>query len=225
MTTEPYAMWLYGSHARGTADDLSDVDILVVSNFQIDLAELQNNAPFCLCGASVSRYAWDEVEEMARYGSLFLQHVKLEGVPIFESPCLFGRLQQVLKGLGNYALVGRDVRAFKQVLVDTSESLGSWKWEIFEMALVGTLIRHASILGCWLSGLPRFGRYDAVETFVQILGIDKRTAEDFPDLYGYRLYVEGRMKRPPSTIVSPNRWLAKADEIVVGVSEHARARD
>ena len=225
MTTEPYAMWLYGSHARGVADHLSDLDILVVSNSEVERAELQRNAPFCLTGASVSLYGWSEVEEMARYGSLFLQHVRLEGIPLFESPCLGGELQEVLKGVGEYAFFRRDVRGFRQVFEDVSESLNSSKWEVFELALLGTLIRHASILGCWLLGQPRFGRYDAVSTFVHLRGFEERTAEEFSDLYGYRLYIEGRIEQPPLRAVSPNHWLARAHEITLGLSELADARD
>ena len=223
MTTDSYVIWLYGSHARGLTDRFSDLDVLVVSEFQVDIDELRNKVQFSLDDVAVSHYQWKEIKRMAQYGSLFLHHIKLEGVPLFESPRYKGKLRHVLDGLGNYTFANRDVRGFQRVLEDVSESLNAGKWEIYEMAVLGTLIRHSSILGCWLLGQPQFGRHGAVNKFVWLREIEQSTADEFPDLYQYRLYIERGLEKPRRCTICPDQWLERAYEVIGSLSELVNA--
>ena len=221
MTPSGYAIWLYGSHARGVTDYASDLDVLVISNSSIRLNDLQRRASLSLDNAAVSRYTWTETETMAGYGSLFLQHIRLEGTPLYESPEHVGSLARILNGMGQYAFEDRDIRGFQRVLDDVAESLGSNTREVFEYAVLGTLIRHSSILGCWLLGTPEFGRYEAVTKFVRLRNLRPDIAHDFPELYHYRLYSEHRVKRPGGCAVSLVEWLGRAHQLVDSLSELA----
>ena len=223
MNTDSYIIWLYGSHARGLTDRFSDLDVLVVSDFKVDIEELRSKVPFSLDAAAVSQYRWGEVKQMAQYGSLFLHHIKLEGVSLFEPPHYAGKLWRILEGLGEYALVNRDIRGFQRVLEDVSESLNVGKWENYEMAVLGTLIRHSSILGCWLLTQPKFGRYEAVTEFVRLQEIEQSTADEFPDLYQYRLYMERGLEKPRRSEIRPHQWLTRAYEVIGSLSELANA--
>src|SRR5438552_4163356 len=90
-------LWLYGSYARRDSDSWSDVDLLLVSNSELveeglgveetlrradlNLAEIPELNTWVTepSKLSISRYTWNEIEEMASYGSLFLHHLRLEG--------------------------------------------------------------------------------------------------------------------------------------------------
>ena len=221
MTPISYAIWLYGSHARGVADYVSDLDVLVISNSSIRLKDLQRRASLSLDNVAVSRYTWTEAETMAGYGSLFLHHVRLEGTPLYESPDHVGSLARILNSMGQYAFADRDIRGFQRVLDDVAESLGSNTLEVFEYTVLGTLIRHSSILGCWLLGTPEFGRYEAVTKFVRLRNLRPDIAQDFPELYQYRLYSEHRVKTPGVCAVSLTDWLERAHHLVHSLSELA----
>ena len=171
--------------------------------------------------AAVSRYTWRETEKIFRYGSLFLHHLRLEGRPLYESPNDVGVLKRMLNSIGDYTFADRDILGFQQFLEDVSESLDSETLEVYEFAVLGTLIRHASILGCWLLGKPEFGRYEAVNKFIRARGIHNNIAKNFADLYQYRLYSENRVNKPRVCTVSLTEWLGRANQVVRSLSELA----
>ena len=195
MTGNGYAVWLYGSHSRGTADEFSDLDVLFVS--EAELMNVKALEPFGSAATfSISWYSWPEIEEMASYGSLFLRHVELEGRVILESAPARGRLMNILSTLGPYRMAQRDIRGFRTVLQDVIDSVADGQASLtFEVATLGTVFRHASILGCALDGTPCFSRTEPVEKVVSAWRLPKRWATEFPRLYGYRLYAEGRSPR------------------------------
>jgi len=217
-----HAIWLYGSHARGVPDCDSDLDILVVADHLMHIGDIQQHVPLTLNGASVSRYTWDEIARMAEYGSLFLQHLKLEAVPLHESPSHRGSLRRVLDELGDYKRVQRDINGFHAVLDDVEEALDGKEVETYELAVLGTVIRHSTILGCWLLKQPEFGRLQPVTRFVNLRGIEILVETDFPDLYRYRLYIDGRIGGGYLRKFSGRRWLERARLVVASVEELAR---
>ena len=165
------AYWLYGSHSRGDADAYSDVDILLVS----DGRSLSRNVvlPNGLGeGKKVSRYSWMEIVGMAKYGSLFLHHVRLEGKPLYEEDECRGTLCGILESMPKYQKGARDVKGFKTVLDDVRVALQSQCDEPFELSVLATVIRHASILLCWIHGMPQFGRTRPVRLAGSIIGVE-----------------------------------------------------
>lgn len=81
---------LFGSRARGDSDQLSDSDLLLVSDRRVDR---EKNA-FAREGFSVSSFTWTQFDAMAASGSLFLQHLKQESVLLSDAS---GRLSSTLK--------------------------------------------------------------------------------------------------------------------------------
>ncbi len=68
---------IFGSVARATVDDLSDKDVLIVVSEPVRRIALSN---FWQClGWSVSAYSPKRFEAICQAGSLFVQHLKLEG--------------------------------------------------------------------------------------------------------------------------------------------------
>lgn len=68
---------IFGSVARATVDDLSDRDVLIVVSDPVRRIALSNSWQ-CL-GWSVSAYSPKRFKAICQTGSLFVQHLKLEG--------------------------------------------------------------------------------------------------------------------------------------------------
>ena len=79
---EDRALLLYGSQARGDADSISDVDVLVAGTTAPLADEIAALLPEGVEGPlHASHYTWNELKAMSRYGSLFLHHVAAEARP------------------------------------------------------------------------------------------------------------------------------------------------
>ena len=204
------AFWLYGSYARGNTNPESDIDLLVVNDSPIPDEEIPP-MPEIVCGVpSVSRYSWSEIEGMASYGSLFLHHLRLEGKCISEGSMVAGRLRGVLAGLSPYRRACADVAAFRISVSDVLDSLRSTHSVPFELSVVGTVLRHASILGCYLSGEPSFGRVEPVQRVVSLWELPKEISGEFPRLYEYRLWADGRTGFPgPAIVETVMHWCSQ----------------
>ena len=216
------AVWLYGSHARGDDDALSDVDVFVASDTEISMHDVSRLVPSLPMNASISQYSWDEVAEMADYGSLFLHHLLYEGRVLWEAPNRTGELFKKLSSMGKYKHARRDISGFMAVLSDVSTSVKIGGALSYELAVMGTVLRHSSILGCWLNERPSFGRIEPVYRTVSRYGLPSDIATLFPKLYEYRLYIDGRITRvsEPTQEQAAN-WLERAIQLVNAVSDDA----
>ena len=72
----------FGATARGTADGLSDRDVLIVASERCRSSELKTR--WTKQGWSVAVYSPSRFEKMCDQGSLFVQHLKLEGRLLFD---------------------------------------------------------------------------------------------------------------------------------------------
>ena len=114
------AVWMYGSHARGDADAESDLDVLVISEDSLGEGEVASFAELDSPRLSISQYSWDEIRGMASYGSLFLQHIRIEGKCVKEGESVRGQLARILEFMPPYARVFEDVAGFRLALLDAS---------------------------------------------------------------------------------------------------------
>lgn len=195
MIPEHTSVWLYGSVARGDTDENSDVDVLVVADNRVDQTELITElAGVGLRRPSLSRYTWTEMEGMKASGSLFLHHLKAEGRALLEGSSVRGRLRSYLDSLPPYTRAGHDVKAFKTGLQEARDSLRCGGSVPFELSVIATLIRHSSILACYVMGKPTFGRTSPVDLVASKWGLGRRLVEDFEGLYAYKLSAEQRVK-------------------------------
>ena len=209
------AVWLYGSHARGDEDVLSDMDIFVVSDTEVSRKDVAQLVPGLPGDISVSRYSWGEVIEMADYGSLFLHHLRTEGQVLWEAPVSKGQLLKLLSGMGDYKHAQRDIRGFMIVLEDVKTSLKRGGTFAYELGVLGTVLRHSSILGCWLMGNPSFGRITPVQRVVSRYDLLPEIVTEFSILYKYRLYIDGRIASiPEPTKLQVEIWLERVMEVV-----------
>lgn len=192
-------VWLYGSVARDSYNEQSDLDILVLprDTSPVELASVIQDLPqreFC----SVTSYSWDEVARMAEYGSLFLVHLRSEGRLLHEDGS--GRsLQAILDELPPYTRTRRELRGFGMALDDGLENLQEGGDVRFELGVVGRVIRHASILTCYLAGDPTFDRTTSI---TKAFGLSGMAAEDLLRALALTTEIRRRDRAPFSCVPS-----------------------
>lgn len=189
----PLEIWLYGSVARADQNRCSDLDVLAVSDehefFGGDVVDFLGPVVRELPQSqhlSLSSYSWSSIEEMANYGSLFLLHIKLEGRILWPTSYESSRLRNVLDNLPPYQNASRDFLGFRAALADVEASLSDDGDLLFELATIASIIRHCSILGCYLFGAPAFDRFRSIRGAFSAVGM-AHFAERALELYGFRL--------------------------------------
>jgi len=153
---------LFGSHARGDADALSDTDFAVfVDAYSAEelrkiRAELEKEGPGSQTMISV--YSTSTTEFMAQQGSLFLWHLKLEGRILTDKEDWLANLLNDLQPYDGVKAV-RDLETFADVLQDCYKAVATRPDTLdFEMATVFSVLRNVGIIYCFRTGTPCFGR-------------------------------------------------------------------
>jgi predicted nucleotidyltransferase len=215
------SVWVYGSVARGDADLHSDVDVLMVGDeieWGAALMEDAEIASHVRRGhrPALMRFSWKELDAMWGYGSLFLHHVRLEGRPV--KPALDDPLGRLLSTLPPYRRATQEIQALGIVLRDVGYSLPVDHSPKFELAVIATALRHAFILGCYVSGRPDFGRTTPFHTLGPELQVTSRDGCELGRLYGFRLYQQGRASAPfDATTEDVREWLHRADTLLAAI--------
>ena len=108
------AIFLYGSYARGDADDTSDVDVLQVT--------LDHTAPYAVGSLNVTCYTFHQLLRLARTGGLFARHLVEEALPLFDPEDLLGTLKSAYVAPETYHGVRKEACGCAPLLdVDESE--------------------------------------------------------------------------------------------------------
>lgn len=179
--------WLYGSVARGTDREHSDLDVLLIADRPVkeeQIQELTSGLPR-VQHLSVRRYRWVEINQMAAYGSLFLLHLKLEG-RLIGARGGRPRLPSLLSDLPPYQLEDRDLKGFGQALDDVEWSLADGGDLAFELGVTATVIRHCSILACYKMKRPTFDTALSIGTSFHRVGLGS-DVNGAVALYDFRL--------------------------------------
>lgn len=212
---------LYGSRARGDADESSDVDVLVLSDHDRDGRLESPVARGCdPAKLAVTRYRWNEFDGMHSYGSLFLHHLHKEGVVTAGSAAGRARYGSMMRRLPKYARSTEDVRNFRLALDDVEDAIAYGdSTALLELSSLATVFRHSSILGCYAARSPTFGRHQSVPTFARLARLPEPVWRDFASLYAYRLAVARNLEPPaPASYDLARMWLARARVFVQEVS-------
>lgn len=193
--SEDCAVMLYGSHARGDADLISDVDVLAVGSVPPIADEIAALLPAsCEGPLHISHYNWGELEAMSSYGSLFMHHIAAEARSLRYEGNAQTRLSELLELLGPYQLAERDLVGFRATVCDVEAGLRAGLPPCFELAVLGGVARHASVLGCYVAGHPTFGRKSIAQA-ADLLGM-RAAQEDLELAHRLRLFEEGQCDAP-----------------------------
>ena len=79
------ALLLYGSHARGDAQEASDIDVLQVTP--------THTAPYAVGRVNVTCYTLEQLLRLARKGGLFARHLVEEALPLADPHDILGALK------------------------------------------------------------------------------------------------------------------------------------
>ena len=189
------AVFLYGSHARGDADEFSDVDVLAVAPVKPNVDEIVPLLPVSTQGLlHISHYTWEEFDAMSRYGSLFLHHIAAESTALLYEGNAKARISTLLDSLSTYQLAERDLVGFRSMIDDVEEGLTAGLPPCFELSVLGGVARHASVLACYLAGIPTFGR-NCITRAVVALGMPE-VQRKLQIAQSFRLYEERKCGVP-----------------------------
>jgi hypothetical protein len=95
------ALFLYGSHARGDAEETSDVDVLQVTPTHM--------APYAVGRVNVTCYTLEQLFRLARNGGLFARHLVEEAVPLADPQDVLGSLKSAYVGPLSYDGLKKEV--------------------------------------------------------------------------------------------------------------------
>ncbi|NQV21783.1 MAG: nucleotidyltransferase domain-containing protein [Rhodospirillales bacterium] len=129
------AIALYGSQARRDADNLSDIDMVVVDADVTALAHAK--AALSTRGVSCATYTWRRLQRMSFRGSLFIEHLRREALIIRDNNNSLRSFLEAFRPRGDYLA---DVDATKRTLALTSRtsdmraSLG-WAYDVLAVAV------------------------------------------------------------------------------------------
>jgi len=95
------AVFLYGSHARGDAEDTSDVDVLQVTPV--------HTAPYAIGRFNITCYTFDQLLRLARRGGLFARHLVEEALPLADPVNVLGTLKSAYLACQTYHGVRNEI--------------------------------------------------------------------------------------------------------------------
>lgn len=221
------AVFLFGSVTRGEFDNNSDVDIFILiddcseeeyQRYKLDFAK-QLDVPIDW----ISLYRRSTIDNMAKYGSYFLWHIKLEGKELFAKDLYFN---DILNNLIRYTRVKNNIMEYKEICKDIEHSINKDNLTLYyELNLISSIIRNISIAILFMKNKYIFGRNLPVQL---CLGMFKNkllfNIDDYNELYKFRLYysrsgIKVKLKDVDKSyanewLMNVNRLLDIAEEII-----------
>lgn len=160
---------VFGSDARGDSDQLSDHDVLVVTDRDVRLSEgeleqLNQELGF---QCSFALYSMDRIRQMHSYGHLFSWHLFLESKKISNNRDFIDELGRP----SDYTSAKDDIIELYNLLRSVSHSLQRSPFNVvYEAGLLYVTSRNIAMSASWFSpnGLD-FSRYSPLRLFVDTL--------------------------------------------------------
>jgi len=214
------AIFLFGSVARDDYDEYSDVDIFILIEDCLEEDYLKYKMDFanqlCIPIDWISLYRKSTIDNMAKYGSYFLWHIKTEGIKLFEKDLYFSN---TLNCLVRYTKVKNDIMEYEEICKDIKNSLAVDNLTLnYELNLISSIIRNTSIAMLFMNNSYVFGRVTPVKLCLEMLdGKLKFNLDDYIRLYKYRLFYSRNNKQIHIRNVDKSYvefWLKNANDML-----------
>jgi len=173
-TTLIHSEFLFGSSARGDDDQASDKDVLIVSNAWGRISHIKEK--YSNDGYSVSFYPPSVFAKMCESGSLFVKHIKDEGIEIIDSSHWLKNLLETYTPKKSYA---EDLKLFNQVLFTLIRFKTSNRMRMFCADILHTYLRSYSIMTMAENGYFAF----STQIITSFLQEKFRGQFDFGDIF------------------------------------------
>jgi hypothetical protein len=201
------ALFLYGSYARGDADDTSDVDVLQVTP--------SHTAPYAVGRFNITCYTFDQLLRLARRGGLFARHLVEEALPLADPQDLLGALKSAYVAPQTYRGVRNEVCGCAPLL-DVEECEFNDYAEGFS-SLVSYLVRTYFYASAFEQGARSF----AMGQVLELLGQCKaRIVLSSLRQVSFLAFVAARKLFEELTGVTCNRMEGSLEAFVVNASAH-----
>jgi len=154
------ALFLYGSHARGDAQETSDVDVLQVT--------ATHTAPYAVGRVNVTCYTLEQLLRLTRRGGLFARHLIEEALPLADPEDVLGTLRSAYVRPMDYHGVKMEVCGCAPLLdvtesqfFENAEGLSSLVSYLIRTYLYATAFDHGAQSFCMGHVLDLLGQHRA----------------------------------------------------------------
>lgn len=183
---------MFGSSARGESDDYSDVDVCVItrnhhSRSRLAIIKDYLSNKYSFKNADIIIYSAEQIENMYRYGSLFLWHLKLEGKTLYDD----SYFSELCDKLAKYDKHLSELNYHYELLKDVESSIENL-CIVNEMDLgqLFTICRNTCMILAHFNNQFAFGRKSAFSAANQIYFDLPLTEEEYIYLSRWKLRYE-----------------------------------
>ncbi len=216
---------LYGSRARKDHDQLSDLDICILTNErqpeEINLEDIADVvAPLNPKRIKHNCYSNSVVDLMLEHGSLFLWHLKLEGEVLYGEDFFASKIMR-LKEFENhqdeikyhFELFQNLRRAWENIRIINE----------LDLSLLFTIVRNTCMVLSHYAGKPSFGRISCFSSAKQLFPSLPMTLDDYLYLSSWKIIYERgvenqqdlpKLKKHESIIINVKKLLNYATETI-----------
>ena len=201
------AVMLFGSWARGENDSYSDMDILIVTENEKQCRYSMMGTEYEVNREWLTIYSKDSLIRMKRYSSLFLWHLKMEGIVLYKRDTF---IDVLLEQLPEYTKTFEDLEQYQCICNDIEDVIQKEDFTyIYELSLLAAVIRNTCIAYCYVHGEMIFGRITPVKYVLEQKKLF--SIESYQKLYRYRSEFKLTASENEKVDVSEvKEWLKKA---------------
>lgn len=151
-TTLVESLAVFGSTTRGDSDQISDRDILLAGVTRNTLVE----RTLLNAGYSPSVYSWQQMEDLSRDGSLFLQHLKQESQVLFDRNERLRDLLHAYRPLNDYSCrIIENIELFEMTNgTPDCPSLIGWAFDVLAVGFRNHAILQLANTGRYVFSYP-----------------------------------------------------------------------